>query len=310
MFVDPELQTLASALPTTELTDVQAAREADASFRSGLESFRPAGLEVHDAAVSVGGRVVPIRVYASDGRNTDTAAIMWIHGGGWAIGDLDTDDARCARLAHDARTTVVSVDYRLAPEHPYPAALEDCHAALTWVLRHAGDLGIAQDRVVVGGASAGANLAVALSQLARDRAEDSIAFLFLLVPVLDDRASADSPAEAPGLKRAQLHTFWRWYLGEQSASALEYAAPLRRNDLAGLPRTYISVAENDPLRDEGIAYARRLIQAGISVELHLFPGTFHASSLLMECQISRRQYDEMKHVLAAEVTRPRTPDTK
>jgi acetyl esterase/lipase len=195
--------------------------------------------------------------------------IVWIHGGGLYLGRADRDDPVCAALAQEHRTNVVAVDYRLSPEHPYPAALEDCYAALTWC-------GQRYERVIVAGESAGGGLAAALALLTRDRRGPDITAQVLHYPMLDDRGetiSARTLADAPVWNRALNELGWQAYLAGQTAD--RYAAPGRADDLSGLPPTYLEVGALDLFRDEVIAFGTALTAAGVPTELHVDAGTVH-----------------------------------
>jgi acetyl esterase/lipase len=197
---------------------------------------------------------------------------------------------------------VVSVDYRLAPEHPFPAALHDCYSALRYMAGEADALGIDPDRIAVSGGSAGGGLAAATTLLARDLGGPALCFQMLHIPELDDRLETPSMrrfVDSPLWNQPLAVQSWRAYLGELSGrdDIPALAAPSRADDLSGLPSAYVSTAENDPLRDEGIDYAQRLLQAGVSVELHQFPGTFHGSALVTTAAISKRAQAESVVVL-------------
>jgi acetyl esterase/lipase len=225
-----------------------------------------------------------------------------IHGGGFVIGSIDAEHAGAALTAIDTGAVVVSVEYRLAPEHPYPAGLDDCYAALCFVHAEADALGVDPARVALVGASAGGGLAAATALVARDRGGPPVCFQLLAIPELDDRLATPSMerfVDSPLWNRPLAVQSWKAYLGELAGTAEvpAYAAPARATDLSGLPPAYISTAENDPLRDEGIAYAQRLLQAGVSVELHQFPGTFHGSTLVTTAAVSRRAQHESALVL-------------
>ena len=238
---------------------------------------------------------VPVRIYRP---RRAQGAVVWMHGGGWVMGDLDTEHSWASRIALDANLVVVSVGYRVAPEHPFPAAFDDVYTVLTWVSENTAELGIDPDRIAVGGHSAGANLAAAVSLRARDEQGPSIRFQLLNEPSLDDRQeswSARNFTDTPWATRSLLTQAWRHYLG--SAPATEYAAPARAADLSGLPPAYIATAEFDPSRDEQIAYALRLLQAGVSVELHQWPGTFHGSQAVLSAEVSQRQVSEVTEAL-------------
>jgi acetyl esterase/lipase len=195
------------------------------------------------------------------------------------------------------------VGYRLAPETPFPGPLEDVYAGLVWMSEHADELGIDSDRIAIKGSSAGGGLCAALALLARDRGGPHICFQFLAVPEIDDRLATPSMSaftDTPLWNRPAAVVSWDHYLGPGRAGGDDvpiYAAPARATDLAGLPPAYISVMHFDPLRDEGIAYALALLTAGVSVELHLFPGTFHGSTLISAAAISKRETAETTAVL-------------
>ncbi len=225
-----------------------------------------------------------------------------IHGGGFVIGSVEAEHAGAALTAIDTGAVVVSVDYRLAPEHPYPAGVHDCYAALSYLHAEADALGVDPARVALSGASAGGGLAAATALLARDRGGPPVCFQLLAIPELDDRLQTGSMqtfVDSPLWNRPLAVQSWQAYLGPLygSADVPAYAAPARADDLAGLPPAYISTAENDPLRDEGITYAQRLLQAGVSVELHQFPGTFHGSALVTSAAVSKRAQRESALVL-------------
>ena len=197
---------------------------------------------------------------------------------------------------------VVSVEYRLAPEHPFPAPLHDCYSALVFLASEAEALGVDPDRLAVAGASAGGGLAAGTALFARDQGGPSLCFQMLQIPELDDRLETPSMqafTETPMWNRPLAEQSWRAYLGAWPAGAdvSPYAAPARAEDLSGLPPAYVSTGEMDPLRDEGIHYGLRLLQAGVSVELHQFPGTFHGSSLVSTAAVSVRARTEAATVL-------------
>ncbi len=224
-------------------------------------------------------------------------AVLYIHGGGFFVGSIDSEHMGSAALARELGVVVVSVEYRLAPEHPYPAGLEDCYAALVWLHEHADELGVDRDRVAISGSSAGGGLAAGLALLARDRGGPALCFQYLGVPEIDDRletASMRRFTDTPMWTRGAAVKSWEWYLGDAHGSddVPHYAAPARAEDLTGLPPAYISTMEYDPLRDEGIVYALRLLEAGVSVELHSFPGTFHGSGIVTTAAVTRREAAE------------------
>jgi acetyl esterase len=248
----------------------------------------PGAVRVVDT-VADADRRVPVRVYR--GGLTPSPAVIYCHAGGFALGNLDTDHRQCLELADRGRCCVVSVDYRLAPEHPYPAALDDAIAALNWVAANATELGVDATRLAVAGSSAGATLGACLAQRAADGSLPSVVFQLLHQPVLDDRPTA-SKAEfraTPAFDGEAAEHMWGYYLGAQAATP--DAVPARRSQLAALPPALITCAEIDPFRDEAVDYALRLLRAGVSTELHVFPGTCHGfDSLLPEWGASQRLF--------------------
>ena len=216
---------------------------------------------------------IPVRVYWPPANGDgDLPVVVFIHGGGWSVGDLDTYDGTARDHAVGAGAVVVSVDYRLAPEHPFPAAVEDVWAATQWVAEHAGELGADPDRLAVAGDSAGGNLAAVVSQLARDAGGPRILFQLLWYPATTWDTSLPSfteNANAPILGVAAVKGFSRWYAGGVDLSDPPATlVPARAKNLAGLPPAYIGVAGHDPLRDDGARYAELLAAAGVAVELH------------------------------------------
>lgn len=292
--MDPELEAFLPLFPRADLTDPVADRKTLAELAAAIPPPDTADMEVEDTVVPADPDV-PVRIYRP---HLAEGAIVWLHGGGFVLGDLNTEHPWAARLAGLSGTMVISVGYRLAPEHPFPAALDDAYAALLWTADHADGLGIDPGRIAVGGHSAGGNLATAVALRARDRHGPTIRFQLLNQPGLDDRQETWSQrhfTDTPWWKRETAFTSWRHYLG--SAVATPYAAPARATDLSGLPPAYIATAEFDPNRDEGIAYALRLLQASVPVELHQWPGIFHGSQAILSAEVSQRQNAEIAAVL-------------
>lgn len=237
--------------------------------------------EVRDFAVEEDGRAIPVRFYRP--ASAHGGLVLYIHGGGWTVCDLDTHDATCRRLANASGHAVLAVDYRLAPEHPFPAAVEDCDAVVRWVGRAGETLGIDPRRLAVSGDSAGGNLATVMSLLARDRGEQNIRAQVLVVPVteyLPDNASYRENAEGYNLTRVQMEFFFAQYVPEVWQQRDWRAFPMLAPSLAGLPPALVITAEYDPLRDEGEAYAGRLREAGVEVTLTRYDGTLHQFLIL------------------------------
>ena len=220
---------------------------------------------------------IPVRIYTPQGSGP-FPVLVYFHGGGWVIGSLDTHDGVCRHLAKRAGAVVVSVDYRLAPEHKFPAAPEDCYAATLWVAENAAAIGVDARRLTIGGDSAGGNLAAAVSLMARDRKKPAIAFQMLIYPVTDhsyETGSYRDNADGYLLTKDSMVWFWDHYLRTAGDGAEPYASPLRAQDLKGLPPAMVVTTEFDPLRDEGEAYANRLKQAGVPVKLKRYDGLIH-----------------------------------
>jgi len=220
---------------------------------------------------------IPVRVYTPAGHGP-RPILVYFHGGGWVLGSLDTHDGTSRSLATGAGCIVVSVDYRLAPEHKFPAAAEDAYAATRWVAEHAASLGGDPARIAVGGDSAGGNLTAVVSLMARDRGGPPLAFQLLIYPVTaapSENASYRDNATGYFLTAAAMHWFWGHYTHGGADDANPYAAPLRASDLTRLPPAFVITAEYDPLRDEGEAYAKRLRDAGVAVQSKRYPGIIH-----------------------------------
>ena len=220
---------------------------------------------------------VPVRFYLPEAARP-LPVLVYLFGGGWVLGSLEAVDPVCRRLANATPCAVVSVGYRRAPEHPFPAGLEDCYATARWVAEHGAELGLDPDRLAVGGASAGGNLAAAVALLARERAGPEIALQLLVYPPLDQRADTPSMHETldPLLfGRKDLEWCWSHYLADPEDGDNPLASPLRARDFHGLPAALVITAGIDPLRDQGEVYASRLTEAGVSSEHVRFEGAVH-----------------------------------
>lgn len=306
---DPELAAAMEFLPEggLDLTDPVATRQ------GFLEMIEMLNADLDRSTVAMEDRLVPgpegapevpVRIYKPEGLDGTVPGILHIHGGGFVVGNLDSELGACLVLVRELGVVVVSVDYRLAPETPFPGALEDCYAALTWMHDQAAELQVDPARVAVLGMSAGGGLSAATALLARDRGGPAICFQYLGIPELDDRLDTPSMrdfVDTPMWNRPNAELSWDAYLGDayqRGADNVPYlAAPARAEDLTGLPPAYVNTMEFDPLRDEGIEYGLRLLQAGVQTELHNFPGTFHGSSLFTHAAISRRETEEELAVL-------------
>lgn len=255
------------------------AQEARQAYRDGCFAASPEAppvAEVGHVIAHASHGPVPLRTYREQGVDAMAApALVYYHGGGWVIGDLDTHDVVCRMLARLARVVVIAVDYRLAPEHVYPAALDDAYGALEWIVGNAKTLGIDPERIAVGGDSAGGNLAAVASLIARETGVP-VAGQLLIYPSTDlsgEYPSYDEVRDVP-LTRQTMEWFKAHYLPGMDASEWR-VSPILADDFAGLPRAYIMTAGYDPLRDEGDAYASRLREAGVEVAHRRYPGQIH-----------------------------------
>jgi acetyl esterase/lipase len=294
---DPELAPWVAMLPTAQVDDPAASRAFARELLSQRPPYEPpAPLLIEDTVAPgpAGEPDVAVRVYTPAEGEGPRPGLLLIHGGGFVVGDLELEHPIAAHIAAEVGAVVVSVDYRLAPEHPFPAGLEDCYAALCWAAAKATELGIDPERLGVAGESAGGGLAAAVALLARDRGGPALCFQYLDIPELDDRMDTPSMSaftETPMWNRPAAERSWRYYLGDGipgSAGVSPYAAPARAGNLAGLPPACVTACEFDPLRDEDIIYAHRLLQAGVSTELHHYPGTFHGSGIIPHATVSQR----------------------
>jgi len=267
------------------------------------------GVRVSELTAAASGHqpVVRIIAYEPDGRAGTTGALLWIHGGGLVMGTPEQDHVLAAGLATAAGVPVFSIDYRLAPEHPFPAALDDCHHALAWLHRNAAELGLDPHRIAIGGDSAGGGLAAALAQMARDRGEVPVAFQLLEYPMLDDVSALRTDHRARQAlvwTTASNHYGWSAYLGHSPGlgEVRPYAVPGRSADLAGLPPAWIGVGDLDLFHDEDVSYGHRLREAGVAVEIHVEPGMYHGADTVRAKAPSMRAFrDRMATALRAAV---------
>ncbi len=300
MKLDPEIAKGIALFPPLDLSDVHAARAIRARMREAANIPRPTDDRITEVEKIIPRldceSTFPIRIYAPKERKGLFPGLVFFHGGGFVMGDLESTHPRCLRLSSDGNAVVVSVDYRLAPEHPFPAGIEDCYTALQWTADHAEAIGVDPQKLAVGGVSAGGCLAAGVALMARDREGPSIGFQLLIYPVLDDRLSTNSMhngGDFPIWNSRNCRDMWRHYLGDSQEVVSPYAAPSRAQSLSRLPPAYIAIAEYDPLRDEALEYAMRLLQAGVPVELHQFAGTVHGFDGLLPSQVSVQAADEL-----------------
>jgi acetyl esterase/lipase len=309
---DPELAAALAMVPPVDIGDLAVARaEQAAQLATEAERTRHLadewGVRVEEvkAPGMDGAPPVPLRIYRPEDRPGPLPALLSIHGGGFVIGSPDVDHTSNLRFCREIGAAVVAVDYRLAPEHRYPAALDDCLAGLLHLAANADAWGVRPDRIAVWGDSAGAGLATALAMLVRDRGGPALCFQHLHSPALDDRLatpSARAYLDTPVWNRRNALLSWEAYLGPEAAGGPGVpatAAPARadRSRLTGLPPAYVAVMEFDPLRDEGIAYADALTAAGVPTELRLFRGTFHGAAMVEHAGVVREMTAEAVGVL-------------
>lgn len=283
MALDPQVQALLDMLaaaggPPIEEMEVPAVRQMYLDMRPPTIGVPVARIE--DRRILAGDDVtVGARVYTPEGGDGPFPGVVYFHGGGWVIGDLETHDHLCRAMAKGSGAVVVSVDYRLAPEVRFPAAAEDCYAATRWVAAHGAELRIDPARLAVAGDSAGGNLAAVVAQMARDRGEPRLVFQLLLCPVTDygfDTASYRENADGYLLTKNAMAWFWHHYLSDPAVEGRDpRASPMRAESLAGLPPAHVVTAEYDPLRDDGEAYAARLREAGVPVTHQRYDGQIH-----------------------------------
>ena len=290
-----------------KLDDIPAARAGMQQMMQDMKGQMPVieGVTSEDRLVPgpPGAPDVAIRVYEPANKIGRLPVLLWLHAGGYIMGSIEHDDISGRVLTLSGECVTVSVEYRLAPENTFPAAVEDCYAALKWLTSYADEFGVDTDRIAIGGASAGGGLAAGLALLIRDRAEVNIISQFLIYAMIDDRNTAPASDTVPDTimwTRENNRIAWRCYLGcEPGGDNVScYASAARAEDLAGLPPAFIAVGELDLFAQEDIEYARRLIEAGVSTELHVYPGGCHAfDGIAPEAAISRQLNDNFHRAL-------------
>ncbi|MFO0576078.1 MAG: alpha/beta hydrolase [Polyangia bacterium] len=305
----PDLQRAARLMPSLNLTP-RLLRVLRLLFRVLPMPRAPRAVAVEDRQVPgpPGAPPVRVRIYRPRELKRPAPALLWMHGGGYVMGRPDADDRLCGANAQDLGIVVVSVDYRLAPEHPFPAPLHDCYAALRWLFEQAPALGVRPDRIAIGGASAGGGLTAALAQLAHDRGELRPAFQLLIYPMLDDRTAARGDLDDRnhrGWNQPSNVFGWASYLGQAPAlpSVPPHAVPARREDLSGLPPAWLGVGTHDLFHDEDLEYARRLATSGVPCEVVVVPGAFHGfDAFCSDAPVSRdfraRYTDALRRALS------------
>ncbi len=311
MPIDPQLQPLLDMInsqPPQSWTPERAPE-----FRAIFDSMvtilgdGPATVAAEERTIPGPGGEIPVRIYRPEGVE-DPGICVYFHGGGFVIGNLDTHDRDCRILAEQAQCLVVSVDYRLAPEHPFPAAPDDCYAALEWVAEHGRSLGGDTSRLAVAGDSAGGNLAAVVAQRARDRSGPELAFQLLVYPVVDVSPTLENPiyesmtenAEGYFLSLEDMLFFEQCYIVSDAHKTDPAASPILAESLEGLPPAHVLTCEFDPLRDQGEAYAKALADAGVAVTLSRYDGAIHGvMGMAMITDIGQRFISEAALALGA-----------
>lgn len=282
MTINPQcLEVLKAAAVGVSIFDAPDATEARARYAASTDVFAPPApslKSVQNRMIGGPGGNLRIRIYTPEGDDEPLPALLFFHGGGWVVGDLNTHDAMCRILTEGARCITIAVDYRMGPEHKFPAALEDASAALTWVRNNAETLGTNSARIAVAGDSAGGNLSAALALANRDRNGPKLCFQLLIYPATDMTATSGSRVEhgeGTNLTTDAMDWFEERYLRTPEDRNDFRASPLLAEDHSGLPPALIQTAEYDPLRDEGKAYADKLTAAGVHADYVCYPGMIH-----------------------------------
>ncbi len=295
---DPVIERYAAASPRWDVTDVAALRQIAQDYNDN----RPLPMPPRDTDPDIeeinrtipspdGGPDIPIRLYFPKNRPALGPGFVNFHGGGFIMGDLESEHCNCMAMARQAGCVSIGVDYRLAPEHPFPAGFLDCYNAYLWVLDNAATLGIDPKRIVIGGSSAGGCLTAAVALKLRDEGVQPPIYQMLYYPVTDDRcdsASMQNGEDCYVWTTQNAREMWDHYIGTDRSAVSAYAAPARATDFSNLPAAFIMTCEHDPLRDEAIHFAMALMNAGTPVELHNYPGTTHSFDRIGIADISRR----------------------
>lgn len=301
--IHSDLKEKFQTMPKVDFTDVPTIRKATTPDKAKLPVDNT--VFVQDRIISDYENIpaLRVRVYTPKTEEKEYPALLWIHGGGYLFGSPEANEGLLIRIAKETKSIVVAPDYRLAPEHAYPAAIDDCYTALKWLVdMDKSHLSIKKDRVAVAGVSAGGGLTAAVALRARDEKGPTICFEMPLYPMLDNydtTVSSQQIKDSRVWNRRANDNAWQMYLKENSkAEVSSYAAPARAKDLSGLPPTYIMIGSLDVFRDEVMTYTQRLLQAGVPTELHVYPGAFHGfENLIPSAKISEDARNEYINAL-------------
>ena len=315
MPLDEQAETILRGLnenfPRVETMTGAQARAATKAGRKAVADPEPVG-EVRDREIPGGSGSIAVRIYSPAGTSAGPRpVVVFFHGGGFVICDLDSHDGFCRAMCNGIGAVVVSVDYRLAPESPWPAAADDAYAATCWVAQHAPEFGGDPDRLLVAGDSSGGNLAAVAALMSRDRGGPAVAGQVLIYPVVEpdfDTESYVEFAEDHFLTRAAMQWYWDQYLPAHRETVPTYAAPVRAEDLGGLPPAVVITAERDPLRYEGEKYAAALADAGVPVQLERVPGMFHGfltiDAMTVAQRVREQLWPQLRNLVAEPVHTP------
>lgn len=300
--MDPELRAVVPSLPSLPFDDVGIRRQLIETQVTAKQTYSTEGVRIewHDVPGNYRSPGTRVQLFIPEDAAAGMPAILDVHGGGFCTGTPEIDAFVNVRIAREVGALVAAVDYRLAPEHPFPAAAEDSYLALEWLFAAAPSLGVDPGRIGILGDSAGGGIAASAALFARDRGGPGLRFMALTQPCLDDRLGTRSMQRG---RDAVLFNYdsaaacWKHYLGGKAGTP--YSAPARMEDLSGMPPSYISVNDLDPLRDEGINFALKLLAGGVTTELHVWPGAFHGFRIVQHATISRRFMAELMAVLEA-----------
>ncbi|MEP2783806.1 MAG: alpha/beta hydrolase [Pseudoruegeria sp.] len=299
---DPIVEKYAADSPNWDVTDVPSLRQIAQDYAEYCTLPMPprdTDPDIEEIEITIPGADgtpdIPIRIYMPNGRSEPGPSFVNFHGGGFLMGDLESEHINCMNMVRKAGCVAIGVDYRLAPEHPFPAGFDDCYQSYLWVLENAASLYIDPNRVIIGGSSAGGCLTAAVALKIRDTGITAPIFQMLYYPVIDDRCNSPSMQSGNDCyvwTQSNSKQMWDHYIGKNRSDVSAYAAPARATDLSNLPPAFIMTCEHDPLRDEAIFFAMDLMNAGTPVELHNYPGTTHSFDRMSPAPIARRAADD------------------